>query len=301
MTRNLNHPIKVGPRPSQVLAAFFFLIASIPAGAADDSGPIVLGAPIELASVGTPDLRSVDAAPDSPRDILRRAFANQFNTSLTSDIELVMHNQRGQTHRRRFDAAQKLIDGRVHSLGRLTYPDYLRDMSILQIEEADRSHNAFVYLPSMNRIRRITTYQRGDAFFGTDVTYEDLEKRYVEHYEIVDFQSDHLDGEPVFVIRTRPLRDVAYAEAVFTIARSDDSLLRVDHLKVGADEPYRSLWVHRGSMIKANGHTLHTRITVENRSRKTRTEITYRDLQVDPKISDRLFSVRTLEQRVKIR
>jgi len=54
-------------------------------------------------------------------------------------------------------------------------------------------------------------------------------------------------------------------------------------------------------MIKANGHTLHTRITVENRSRKTRTEITYRDLQVDPKISDRLFSVRTLEQRVKIR
>ena len=55
--------------------------------------------------------------------------------------------------------------------------------------------------------------------------------------------------------------------------------------------------VHRASMVTLDGHTLATRITVKNRSRGTRTEVTFTDLEVNPEIDNRLFSVRTLEQR----
>ena len=53
-----------------------------------------------------------------------------------------------------------------------------------------------------------------------------------------------------------------------------------------------------GTMLA--GHTLPMRILVESHYRRTTTEVLYRDLRVNPEIDDRLFSIRTLEQKRKI-
>ncbi|MED5263271.1 MAG: outer membrane lipoprotein-sorting protein [Myxococcota bacterium] len=233
----------------------------------------------------------------SPEAILRQAFDNQYEVDTTSEIELVMRNRGGQERTRRFQAAQKIIDNRVHSIGRLVYPEYLRDMAILQIEGVDRSHDAFVYLPSLGKSRRVSTHQRGDALFGTDVTYEDLERRYLEDYRIIAFGTGEWLGESVYRIGARPVRATSYAEIVFFIAKSDASILQADYYKRRAETPYRTLRVDRSSMVRLDGHTLATRLTIENRTRGTRTQVTFEDLRVNPDIDDRLFSVRTLEQR----
>ncbi len=238
-----------------------------------------------------------DAQPLSPEEILRQAFDNQYEVDTTSEIELVMHNRGGQKRTRRLEAAQKIIDDRVHSIGRLVYPEYLRDMAILQIEGSDRSHDAFVYLPSLGKSRRVSTHQRGDALFGTDVTYEDLERRSLEDYRIIGFGTGEWLGEPVYRIAARPVHATSYAEVVFFIAKSDAAILRADYYKRQAETPYRTLRVERSSMVTLDGHTLATRVTIENRTRGTRTEVTFGDLRVNPEIDDRLFSVRTLDQR----
>jgi len=242
-------------------------------------------------------LAQSDPRPVSPETILRQAFDNQYDVDTTSEIELVMRNRGGQERTRRFEAAQKIIDDRVHSIGRLVYPEYLRDMAILQIEGADRSHNAFVYLPSLGKSRRVSTHQRGDALFGTDVTYEDLERRYLEDYRITAFGTGEWLGESVYRIGARPVRATSYAEVVFFIAKSDASILQADYYKRRAETPYRTLRVHRSSMVRLDGHTLATQLTIENHARGTRTEVTFENLEVNPEIDDRLFSVRTLEQR----
>ncbi|MFP8874538.1 MAG: outer membrane lipoprotein-sorting protein [Myxococcota bacterium] len=242
----------------------------------------------------------IDAAPPSPESILKRAFENQYDVNTTSIIELVMHNRSGQTRQRKMRAAQKIIGDRVHAIGRLTYPEYLRDMAILQIEEPDHTHNAFIYMPSLRKVRRVTTSQRGDAFFGTDITYEDIERRYIDDYEVLDIRANTREGEDVYVIRARPVRRTSYAEVVFSIAQSDDVILGADYYKRDAEEPFRTLALHREGMIEEDGHKLATRITVKNVARGTRTEVTFRDLKVNPEIDDRLFSVRTLDQERQI-
>ena len=90
--------------------------------------------------------------------------------NVTSNIDLVMRNRTEQELRRRFRAASKLIDGRVHSVGRLVRPEYFRGMTILTIEAENRGHDAFLYLPSLGKVRRVTTAQRKDSFLGSDVT-----------------------------------------------------------------------------------------------------------------------------------
>lgn len=248
--------------------------------------------------IALPD--EVDASSENPNTLLQKAFTNLYEVDSTAKIELVIRNRSGQERRRDFEIASKIIDGRMHSIGRLTYPGHLRGMTILQIEAENRSHDSFIFLPSAQTVRRVSTSQRGDSFFGTDVTHEDLERRYAKDYDVVDLSEGVIDGEPTHVLRARPRLPQAYHEVVFWVAQSDQAILRAHYLKRGASEPYRTITAPRASMQKLNGHTLPTRLVVENFARGTTTEVNYHDLTVDSEIDDRIFSIRTLEQKAPI-
>lgn len=227
--------------------------------------------------------------------IMAEAFANRYEVDWISEIELVMRNRSGQERRRRFRAASKVIDDRVHSIGRLVWPEYLRGMAILTIENVDRGHDAFVYLPSLGKVRRVTTAQRGDSFFGTDVTYEDLERRRVEEFDLGDVVEEEFDGEAVYRIHGRSLRDFSYSDVAFVVARSDRAILETRYFKKGVDHPFRVWSAPRDSMIEQDGHVLPTRFAVHDRIRGTWTEVLLNRLIVNPALDDRLFSVNTLE------
>ena len=252
------------------------------------------------ASAGAQGLAVRDAVPPSAEAILAAAFANRYEVNLTTNIDLVMRNRVGQELRRQFRAASKLIDGRVHSVGRLIWPEYLRGMTILTIEAENRSHDAFLYLPSLGKVRRVTTAQRRDSFLGSDVAYEDLERRRVEDYELAVPEAQELEGEPVYAIRGRALRDFNYSHLIFLVARSDAAILETQYFKRGQDSPYRVIRAPRETMVAQDGHVLPTRLYVENRARGTTTEVLFRDLEINPPIDDKIFSVGTLEQERKL-
>jgi len=236
-----------------------------------------------------------------PASILRDAFSKRYDVDLTSEIELVMHDRNMREHRRVFDAASKLIDGKHHSVGKLNWPNYLRDMTILTIEAEERDHDAFVYLPTLGRVRRISSSQKGDAFFGTDVTYEDLERRHVDDFDILAFETTVTQGEPSYRIHVRPKENLTYIAADYFIAVADHALLEMHYFKERFDGPFRVIQTERQHLIAENGHIVPNRMTVENRSRRTTTTAVFKNLILDPQIDDRLFSVTVLERNPKLR
>jgi hypothetical protein len=243
-----------------------------------------------------PDTQT-DATPPSAADILERAFENRYEVDLTSVIDLVTRNDRGQERRRRFHAMSKMIDDRLHSIGRLTEPEYLRGMTVLTIEAKDRAHDAFLYLPSQGRVRRVSTAQRGDAFFGTDVTYEDLERQRAEEYELEPLRSESYAGEEVWIIEGRPLRRYNYARVRFAVAKADLAILEVQYFKRNASDPFRVITSPRASMRTQDGHAVPMRISVKNRASGTITEVVLSDLEINPQIEDRAFSLQALESQ----
>lgn len=243
----------------------------------------------------------VDASPPDARSVLDRAFRTRYEVDLTSIIDLTMRNDLGQERRRRFRAMSKMIDDRIHSVGRLVEPEYLRGMTVLTIESEDRSHDAFLYLPSLDRVRRVSTAQRGDSFFGTDVTYEDLERRRASDYELEPLESTRFQDEDAFLVRARPTRRLDYDRAEFVIAKSDYALLEVRYLKRGSDEPHRVITAERAHMHSQDGHVVPTRLVVANRARGTTTEVVMKDLRINPEIEDHVFSVKALESQRRLR
>jgi hypothetical protein len=232
----------------------------------------------------------------APKAILKAAFTNRYEVNLISTIELTLHGRRGQQRNRTIRAVTKVIDGRVSSIGRLVAPEYLRGMTVLTMEDGKNVQNAFVFMPSLERTRRITTSQRGDAFFGSDVTYEDIERQRTEAFDIQSIVQAEDSEEPTYVIEVRPRRRRNYARAVFTISRSDSAILKTRYYKRDTTKPYRVISADREQMVTLGGHTLPTHLRVQNLMRGTHTDVRLRDLRLADHVPDQLFSLRTLDQ-----
>jgi hypothetical protein len=219
---------------------------------------------------------------------------------MTTDIELIMRSESGQERARRFRAISKVIDGRTHSIGRLVWPHYLRGMTILTIEALDRTHDTFVYLPSVGKVRRISTAQRGDSFLGSDVTYEDMERRRVSEYRIEGLSRARLADEDVFEIRTTPARHLSYDWVTFVVAASDHAILETRYYRAPQTEPLRVVSAPREFMVEQKGHVVPTRMSVRHPARGTTTEVVLHRLVVDPELDPQLFSIKTLEQKRRL-
>lgn len=235
------------------------------------------------------------ADPSAAARTLERAFDNRYGVDLTQRVHLTVRNSVGAERRRVVEMATKRIDGRLHSLGRFTYPEHLRGTTLLVIENRHRNDDHFVYLPSHQRIRRITSSQRADSFMGTDLTYEDFERRYVEDYTIERQKTGVLGGEPVFVIAVRPRFDSAFDVTEFYIAKSDFAILEIRYYKGDFERLAKILHTPRSGTRMIGGHVLATVMRMENLFRRTETAVRFEQITVDPDLDEGLFTSSALE------
>ncbi len=235
-----------------------------------------------------------DGSPAANRQ-LERAFRNRYEIDTREFIEVVVRNSDRELSRRRLAVATKRIGGRLHSLGRFIEPEYLRGMTILSIENTRGSGDHFVYLREVAKLRRISIGHRADSFMGTDLTFEDFERRRVEHYRAELRSPSALGGEPVDVVSAAPRYASGYARVEFWIARSDAAILETRYFKREAGSPYKVIHAPRADTVKLGGHALPTRLLVENHARGTQTEVWIEQLSIDAGLDDTIFSAAAVE------
>lgn len=234
-------------------------------------------------------------------DVLERALANRYDLDLAQGIELIVRNHRGAERRYIVEMATKRIAGQLRTLGRFTHPPDDYGTAILIIEQRGRHDDTFVYFPYAKRVRRVSSAQRAGRFMGTDLTYEDLERRYAEDYTIVSESRSQLKGEPVFLVRVQPRYDSAYQGAEFVIAASDYAILEIRYFKYQeSEDPFKVFQAPRSHMTLRGGHVLPERILIQNHDRRTTTEVRIDQIEVNPLLEDSLFTEVSLQVRKRI-
>jgi hypothetical protein len=231
------------------------------------------------------------------RSLLARAIATRYDCDSRALIDLRMRDGRGGERRRRIRTVAKHIDGRMHSIGRLIAPEHLRGMTILTIEAHDRSDDVFVYLPSLARVRRVSMSRRADSFLGSDLTYQDFDRQRAEDYLIESLTREVVEGEPAHVITVRPREIDTYQRVVFVVAMSDLAILALRYYKDGDAQASRVVRFPRASIRKWGESLIPTRIHVVNTIRGSETDVEISELEINPEIDDRIFSVGTLRAK----
>ncbi len=247
-------------------------------------------------SVALAAMAAAEPPSERPEAVLEAAFANRYEVDMISEMEIVMRDRGGSEQKRLVQAVSKRIDGRAQSIGRVLEPASLRGLTVFISEVESGGRDTFVYLPALLRARRISGIQRLDSFLGSDLTYEDFERQRAADFSVEPLPPEDVAGEPCTMLRAVPRDQRAYAAVVLAVA-PDRAILEYRYFAPGAQTPYRVIETPRGEMHREAGHLLPTRYSVRQLERGSATELVLRKLAVNPKIDDRIFSVRTLDQQ----
>lgn len=83
-------------------------------------------------------------------------------------------------------------------------PASVQGTRFLVVENEERDDDQWIYLPALDRVRRIAASEGDQSFMGTDFTYDDLETREVEEDTHELLREDTFAGREVYVVESVP-------------------------------------------------------------------------------------------------
>ena len=137
--------------------------------------------------------------------------------------------------------------------------------------------------------------------FGTDITYEDLERRHADEFRIDIFEDAVINGEATHRIQATPIKKMTYTKVDYFIAQSDMAFLEMRFYRGDSKKPYRIVHSDREKLVSSSPYILPTIIVVENLDRRTTTTAIFRNLRINPEIDGRLFSTSVLQRNPSLR
>ena len=193
---------------------------------------------------------------------------------------------------------KRLENGLSRVMLRLREPRDLRGAGFLLIEKKPRV-DMFVYLPDLEKVRRVTTRMLSGSLFGSDFTYEDFQR--LQGME-VEGQSERLadatlDGVSVHVVAHHPAPDTGsgYERVVTYVARDTCVALKTEMWERG-ERLRKVLTADRESVFQRDGVRISRNLLMEDLRDKTSTRLVVTEIEVGTEIPRKIFTVLNLER-----
>jgi hypothetical protein len=257
-----------------------------------------IGCALVAAALAPGALRAggTDPAPGALRARVQHAFDRTLHAPGVRSLELRVHRAGRLVSRRAFDLAYRRTDGRARSLLRFTAPAYLRGHALLVVESEHGGTDAWLYRTETRRSRRVGSAHHADSFYGSDLTFEELEPIHFDAWELRRVP-DPGDGEPrCAVFDAVPGGDSQYGRLRIWIEASREAVARIDFFRGGEPAPMKRLRIELAGAEEVAGYLHIRRMRVEQLGRDAWTEIRISRQVIDPSIPEDVFTAAFLER-----
>lgn len=142
----------------------------------------------------------------SARDIMDKSFFVTKVKTIKNTAKMTLINDKGGIRERKMDVVGKLQKNGIDTnlIIRFQYPPDIKDTGFLQIEHSDGDDNLWIYLPALQKTRRLVANNKKDSFFGSDFSYCDVLPPRVDLYQHRQINSETIDGHACYVIESAP-------------------------------------------------------------------------------------------------
>jgi hypothetical protein len=236
-----------------------------------------------------------DAAGVDPAQVVERAWRNLYGRSSIERVEVRTRHPDGREFLRVAQVTRRASrDGEPNRmLVRLLGPGELRGVGLLLLEQPDSAYDAFLYQPSLRRTRRISMAQRQDAFFGTDVWFEDLEAKRAGQWRARLLTEEPALGRPAWKIELVPASiPSGYERVVIWFDQALPVMLRGEFHRGG--RRVKSFAIDPERVIERDGFQIPLATTFQGES-GSRTEVQIAEIEIRDALADRLFTHEALE------
>lgn len=246
----------------------------------------LLFALVAHASAETPDLTA----------LVQRAFDRTLHAPGVRSLELRIHRNGRLVSRRAFDLAYRHDADGAQSLLRFTAPTYLRGHALLVLGTPDGASDTWLYQTEERRPRRVGATQKADAFYGSDLSFEELEHQHFEQWSLRQLAEVDDACAACAVVEATPRRESQYGKIVVWIDRSREAVARVDFHRDIETKPHKRLLVSLDDAVEEDGFLRVAHMRIEQLGRDAFTDVEMARMRVDPAIPATVFSASVLER-----
>jgi len=120
----------------------------------------------------------------SADEVARRVDARDTGRDSRLEMTMRLFDRQGRVRERALVVQAMRAQGREgdRMLVRFQSPTDIRGTGFLVWEHPDADDERFLYLPALGRVRRIAGAETQESFVGSDLTYEDIGGRELDHY-----------------------------------------------------------------------------------------------------------------------
>lgn len=188
----------------------------------------------------------------------------------------------------------------VQSLIRFVSPPDIEGTGLLTLDHPGEETDQWIYLPALDRSRRISSSRKGGRFVGSDLYYEDLRNRPVDQDTHRLLGTETLMGVEAQVLESVPVDpdNSVYGKRVSWIHPQTLLPLRVDFYDK-AGEPIKRSVVHRMEKVQGYWTIMDSTMTDLETGHRTRLEVGR--IAYDRNLPAELFSREVLEDPARER
>ena len=248
--------------------------------------------------------RNSNAASDDQAQRISEAVANRTEgIAMRRVIEMELVSRRGRVESRTA-IVHKQSEPDVRKT-RITFvePQKSRDVTFLSHDyyAANASDDRWMYLPTSRRVRRIPASKRGNAFLGTDFSYEDIQSEL--KFPLADWNFEYEGEEAVagrvrYKLRGTPsnqriAKELGYGAFSAVIDEQSWMPVRIDFVDLKSRD-LKTIEVLEFEQI--DGIWTARRVLAINHQTGHKTEFAFHDVKYHSKLNDDLFKSHTLSR-----
>ena len=211
---------------------------------------------------------------------------------MSNVTKMVLKNSKGKTRTNLM--VSKSMDGNKKQIIWFLEPKDDKGVAFLKIEYDNKDDEMRMWLPAFKKIRRISSKKKGDAFMGSDLSYEDMSSRDLQQNDYKRLDDKIINDKDCFVLEVSPTKEAesSYSKHISWIDKS--SLLAVKEEsfdKRGALKKKKEF-----SYNKIKEYYVMERVFVEDIQKNHTTEVIFEKIQVDMGVKANIFQEKNLKR-----
>lgn len=229
------------------------------------------------------------------RDCLKRNVPKQ---SSVQTVHFTSYDRIGGTREFRGKILAKTMeDGTRRGKLCISQPPEMRGSEVLSMEVKGSAPENFLYTEELRKTKRVTGDGAGGSLFGTDFTYEDMQRfMQLNRPEATTRLPDgDVDGHAVFIVQAIPTDTAksAYTKVVSYVDKTTCMVLKSESYEAG-DRVRKSLVARTEQMFSEKGVNAPSEVTMNDVRDNTKTIVNIEDFDVDGDVDSRSFEVSAL-------
>lgn len=225
-------------------------------------------------------------------------LANSGFIGETANMQLTLINAQGDKIIRKLSTKVKEVpsDG-DQSLNTFELPADVKGTKMLTHTHKKADDDQWLFMPNLNRVKRISSRNKTASFMGSEFSYEDLGSQEVEKYTYKFIKEGKLKNRKVWIIERYPTnkksgykKQIAYIDqGMMTTTQVDYFNRRGDLLKVAVFSDFKEFTIKNKKMFRAG------KIFMDNKLTRKQSELLWLSRKVGMNLKSNIFKSQGLK------